>query len=140
MFILMSVILLIAAILLILAVLIQPSKSGGLGSAGFGGVSGQFSNMFGVRRTTDFLQKFTIGIALAILLLVVITNKFFLDTGNAGASQGERVPVTVGAEKPVFPQQGQQQAPAGQQQGQQQAPAQGQQQQAPAQAPAGQQK
>jgi preprotein translocase subunit SecG len=132
----MSVILLIAAILLILAVLIQPSKSGGLGSAGFGGVSGQFSNMFGVRRTTDFLQKFTIGIALAILLLVVITNKFFLDTGSA--SQGERVPVTVGAEKPVFPQQQsqQQQAPA---QNQQQAQPQQGQQQAPAQTPAGQQ-
>lgn len=134
MFVLMCVLLVVAAVLLILAVLIQPGKGAGLASSGFVGVAGQFSNMFGVRRTSDFLQKFTIGLAIGILAVAVITNKFFLDTSASrsatGTSTEQRVPITVGAEKPAAPAQPQQAAPQGQQQGQQAAPqGQGQQQQ-----------
>lgn len=122
------VLLVIAAILLILAVLIQPGKGAGLASSGFSGISGQFSNMFGVRRTADFLQKFTIGLAIGILVVALLTNKFFLDTtaSRVGNQSTERVPITVGAQKPVIPAQPQQQQQAqpaqqgGQQQGQQQ--------------------
>jgi preprotein translocase subunit SecG len=119
MFTLMTIILVIAAVLLILAVLIQPGKGAGLASSGFGGASSQLGNMFGVRRTTDFLQKFTIGLALGILLLIVITNKFFLDTTtsrSAAPGTGERTPITVGAEKPAALPQAPAQAPAQQQQ------------------------
>lgn len=125
----MCVFLLIAAVLLILAVLIQPGKGSGLASAGFSGISSQFSNMFGVRRTADFLQKFTIGLAIAILVLIIATNKFFLDTTatqGTNTGTGERLPVTVGAEKPAVPPAVQQQAapqqPPPAQQGQTPAP------------------
>lgn len=97
MFILLSVILTLAAILLILVVLLQPGKGGGLagGGSSFGsGMTGQFNTMFGARRTADFLQKFTIYLALGILGLTILTNKFFLP--NTGA-EVERRPVTAGA-------------------------------------------
>lgn len=117
----MCVFLLIAAVLLVVAVLIQPGKGAGLASAGFGGITGQFSNMFGVRRTTDFLQKFTISLAIGIIVLIVITNKFFLDTSVNRGGGNERAPITTGAEKPALPPQ-QQAQPQGQQQPAQGAP------------------
>lgn len=98
MYIFLLIILFILSILLIVAVMLQPGKGGGLTGDTFGGLGGQFGSMFGVRRTVDFLQKFTIGLAIAILVLSVMTNKFFLETTTA-----ERAPVTVGADKPPAP-------------------------------------
>ena len=112
MFVFMCIILVLAGILLVAAVLIQPGKGAGL--SGFGGATGQLSYMFGARRTSDFLQKFTIGLALGILLLSVITNKFFLTPATAVVGTEERTPITTGVAKPA-PQ------PAPQQQMQQQA-------------------
>ncbi len=63
----LTVLILIICILLILVVLVQNSKGGGLAS-GFQS-SGQ---MFGVRRTTDFLEKATWGLASALIVLCVI--------------------------------------------------------------------
>jgi preprotein translocase subunit SecG len=127
MFVFMCILLVLAGILLVAAVLIQPGKGAGL-TAGMGGVTGQISGMFGARRTADFLQKFTIGLALAILLLAVVTNKFFLSTpSSAVGAADERAPITTGAAKPApqpipqgAPAQGapQQAAPQGQQQAQ----------------------
>ncbi len=114
MFVFMCILLALAGILLVAAVLIQPGKSSGL-SAGMGGVSGQISGMFGARRTTDFLQKFTIGLAIGIFLLAIVTNKFFLSTPTVGTGGEERAPITTGAAKPA-PQPAPQAAP--QQQGQ----------------------
>jgi preprotein translocase subunit SecG len=136
MFVFMCIIMLLAGILLVAAVLLQPGKGAGL--SGFGGATGQLSNMFGARRTSDFLQKFTLGLALGILLLAVITNKFFVSPAKAVVGAEERTPITAGAAKPApqpAPQQMQQQAPV-QQAPVQQAPAQGQGQPAPSQAPA----
>lgn len=122
----MCILLVLAGILLVAAVLIQPGKGAGL-TAGMGGVSGQISGMFGARRTADFLQKFTIGLGLGILLLAVVTNKFFLSAPTAVGAGEERAPITTGAAKPA-PQPIQQGAPA--QGAPQQAAPQGQQQQA----------
>jgi preprotein translocase subunit SecG len=131
MFVFMCILLVLAGILLVAAVLIQPGKGAGL-TAGMGGVTGQISGMFGARRTADFLQKFTIGLALAILLLAVVTNKFFLSTPSSGVGTAdERTPITTGAAKPA-PQPIQQGAPA--QGAPQQAAPQGQQQAQPQQA------
>lgn len=128
MFIFLSVLLTLAAILLILVVLLQPGKGGGLagGGSSFGsGMTGQFNTMFGARRTADFLQKFTIGLALGIIVVTVLTNKFFLP--GAGSVEAERRPVTAGAPAPTTQQAPipapQQSAPAQSQP----APAQGQQ-------------
>lgn len=65
----LTVIILIICILLALAVLVQNSKGGGLAS-GFQS-SGQ---MFGVRRTTDFLEKATWGLASALIVLSIMAS------------------------------------------------------------------
>lgn len=81
-------------IILIGAVLIQPGKADM--ASGMSGIGGQLGSMFGSRRTADTLTKITIGIAAAVLLLSILTNKFFL---GADAIQ-ERNAVTIGAPAP----------------------------------------
>ena len=71
---------LVLAIFLILVVLAQNPKGGGLSSQ-FGG-SGA-SQLMGVKKTGDFLEKATWGAAIAILALSLSTN-FFMDTENTG--------------------------------------------------------
>ena len=61
----------ITAILLVLVVLAQNSKGGGLSSQ-FGG-SGS-SQLMGVKRTTDLLEKITWGFAIALVALTLATN------------------------------------------------------------------
>jgi len=67
-YILISVLILIACILLILVVLVQNSKGGGL-AANFGS-TGQ---IMGVRKTADFLEKTTWSLAFALLALSLIS-------------------------------------------------------------------
>jgi preprotein translocase subunit SecG len=67
-YILVSVLILIACILLILVVLVQNSKGGGL-AANFGS-TGQ---IMGVRKTADFLEKATWSLAIALLTLSLIS-------------------------------------------------------------------
>ncbi len=61
----------ITAILLVLIVLAQNSKGGGLSSQ-FGG-SGS-SQLMGVKRTTDLLEKITWGLAIVLVVLTLSTN------------------------------------------------------------------
>lgn len=68
----------IVAVLLILVVLAQNPKGGGLSSQ-FGG-SGT-SQLMGVKKTGDLLEKLTWGFAIALLLLSVSTN-FIQPTQN----------------------------------------------------------
>ena len=69
-FILLTVLVLIVAVLIVLVVLVQNSKGGGLAS-NFAG-----SNQYmGVRKTADFLEKFTWGLAIAMISLVLISAK-----------------------------------------------------------------
>lgn len=74
---LLSLIILIS-ILLILVILAQNSKGGGLTSQ-FGG-SGA-SNMIGVKKTGDLLEKLTWGFIIAIFVLSIGTN-LIDNTGN----------------------------------------------------------
>jgi preprotein translocase subunit SecG len=67
-YILVSVLILVACILLILVVLVQNSKGGGL-AANFGS-TGQ---IMGVRKTADFLEKTTWSLAIALLALSLIS-------------------------------------------------------------------
>lgn len=64
-------VILLASVLLILVILAQNSKGGGLSSQ-FGG-SGA-SNMIGVKKTTDLLEKVTWGLALVIVVLSLGSN------------------------------------------------------------------
>lgn len=68
-YVLLTIFIFISAILLILIVLVQNSKGGGLAS--------NFSasnQIMGVRKTTDFLEKATWSIAIALLVFSVVAS------------------------------------------------------------------
>ncbi|MDH5397010.1 MAG: preprotein translocase subunit SecG [Cyclobacteriaceae bacterium] len=71
MYILIVSLILFVAALLILVILAQNSKGGGLSSQ-FGG-SGA-SNMIGVKKTGDLLERLTWGLAITMLVLTLSTN------------------------------------------------------------------
>lgn len=60
-----------ASVLLVLVVLAQNSKGGGLSSQ-FGGSSA--SNLIGVKKTGDLLEKMTWGLAITVMALALATN------------------------------------------------------------------
>ena len=67
MYTLLVIIMVIAALLMIGIVLIQESKGGGLASQ-FSG----YNQIGGVRKTTDFVEKATWGLAIAMVLFSVV--------------------------------------------------------------------
>lgn len=93
----------IISFFLVIAILLQSPKGGGL-SGTFGGA--QIGSMFGARRTADFLAKATWWLGGILLILVIITNLFFLP-GKTGNDQKESIIQTKGAQqlpsKPVIP-------------------------------------
>ncbi|MBX3043374.1 MAG: preprotein translocase subunit SecG [Candidatus Kapabacteria bacterium] len=112
---LLTVLMLLMSLLLIGVVLLQPGKGDML--SGMGGLGGQFSNMLGSRRATDLLSKITIGLAAGILVLSVVTNKFFVGGGSDGprpVTEGVVIPKTVptSAEQTQIPVPVPQEAPA----------------------------
>ena len=64
-------IILFVAVLLVLVVLAQNSKGGGLSNQ-FGGSSA--SNIIGVKKTGDLLEKLTWGFVITIMILALSTN------------------------------------------------------------------
>lgn len=129
-YILFVIFIVIASILMIGIVLIQESKGGGLAS--------NFSSsnaIMGVRKTTDFVEKATWGLAAAMVVLSIIcayvapvsTSETSVMEKAATETQTTNPNNTPGFGANQQPAQGAQQAPA---QGAQQAPAQ---QQTPAQ-------
>jgi preprotein translocase subunit SecG len=62
-------------ILLMLAILMQSSKGGGLAGS-FGGAN--IGTVFGVRRTSDFLTKFTQWLAGIFMVLALVINLWLL--------------------------------------------------------------
>lgn len=69
------------AVLLVLVVLAQNSKGGGL-TAGFGGPGS--SQLMGVKKTNDILEKLTWGFAIAIMILSISTGFMIDRTGETG--------------------------------------------------------
>ncbi len=97
----------IVAVLLVLVVLAQNSKGGGLSSQ-FGG-SGSSTQMIGVKRTADFLEKSTWALAIALMVLA-LSSSFLLDnqtseTGftspNIESAQDRIAPPTLGTDVPA---------------------------------------
>ena len=74
----LTILIVIACILLIMVVLVQNPKGGGL-SATFGGSSSQY---FGVQRTTDFLEKATWALAIAVFIISLGMNMFIPRSQN----------------------------------------------------------
>ena|SRR5688572_26799600 len=75
----LSILIFICCCLLVLAVLVQNPKGGGL-ATGF--QSG--SQVMGVRRTADFLEKATYVLAISILLMCVLSTSIM----KGGSSEG----------------------------------------------------
>ena len=84
MYIFITILILLAAILMIFTVLVQNSKGGGL-AAGFS----SSNQIMGVRKTTDFLEKFTWTLASIIIVLSIFTAKFTASHSNDPQSQVE---------------------------------------------------
>lgn len=66
---LINVLIIIASILIILVVLVQNSKGGGLSST-----FAASNQIMGVRKTTDFLEKATWGLAIALVVLCLASS------------------------------------------------------------------
>ena len=75
------VLIVIAAFLLGLVVLMQNSKGGGLSST-----FASSSQFMGVRKTADFLEKATWGLAIGIVVLCFVSN-FFVSSVSQRAEQ-----------------------------------------------------
>jgi preprotein translocase subunit SecG len=84
------------SILLVLVILAQNSKGGGLTSQ-FGGSSA--SNIIGVKKTGDLLEKLTWGLIIAIMALCLTTN--FM-TSNQG-SDSNNILDRAGEQAPTAP-------------------------------------
>lgn len=84
MYIFITILILLASVLMILAVLVQKSKGGGLAS-GFS----SSNQIMGVRKTTDFLEKFTWTLAGSIIVLSILTAKFTATQSNIPQSEVE---------------------------------------------------
>jgi len=66
-----AVLIIITSILLVLVVLVQNPKGGGLSSS-FGGGAG--TQIMGAKKTTDFLEKATWTLAIALISLSLLSN------------------------------------------------------------------
>lgn len=77
----MTVLIALVCLLLMGAVLIQNPKGGGVDST-FGG--SQANQMFGAAKSTDFIEKVTWGLAIALFVLCIIT-ALMVESGSGGA-------------------------------------------------------
>ncbi len=112
MYLFISVLIIIVCALLVLVVLVQNSKGGGLSSS-----FGASSQIMGVKKTGDFLEKSTWGLAITLLVLSLASSAFI--NRESGAQQSESA-IKEQIDNAQAPEQEQPQAPAPT--GQQQAP------------------
>ncbi len=83
---LLIILLVIACVALALFILIQNPKGGGLATGGAN------SNMFGVQRTGDVLEKGTwVLLALIVVFSMAITGMTKTGTGGGGISTGSKI-------------------------------------------------
>jgi len=80
-----TILIVIISILLGLIVLIQNPKGGGLGS-GFGNVN----QIGGVKRTSDFLEKATWGLAIALVITCLASTAIM--SGSVGETEADSLP------------------------------------------------
>ncbi len=88
----------IAALLMIGIVLIQESKGGGLSSS-----FASYNQIGGVRKTTDFIEKATWGLAVAMVVISILCAYFAPQaSSDASVMEGVEVPVTNPNNLPGF--------------------------------------
>lgn len=115
MFTLIIVLVILASILMVGIVLIQESKGGGLAS-GFSASN----QIMGVRKTTDFLEKATWGLAIAMVVLSIVSSAFVVKSESVEAPIIQSTLPTGAGNVPSLPSNGQQQSQPAQQQQQSQ--------------------
>jgi preprotein translocase subunit SecG len=103
MFVFLTILLLIVCALLILIVLVQNPKGGGLSSS-----FGQGNSVMGVRKTTDFLEKATWTLAIALLALSLLAGFAIPDR----AKDKKEPPATEQTQPMETPAEGPAEAPA----------------------------
>ena len=89
MFTIFAILILIASVLLVGVVLIQKSKGGGLAAN-----MSNYNQLAGVRRTTDFVEKATWGLAIFICVLSIASAFVQTPTMVTGAPQVKSLPAT----------------------------------------------
>ena len=103
----LTVLIIIVCILLVLAVLMQSSKGGGLASGFSGG-----TQIMGVRKTADFIEKATWYLAIALVVLCLATN-FTKNTPTGAKAEQSAAQKKALESGPVSSPPTQNQAPAG---------------------------
>jgi preprotein translocase subunit SecG len=93
-FTILAVLALVGSVLITLIVLLQNSKGGGLASNFTAG-----NQTFGVRQTTDILEKITWGLAIFILVVSIVAS--FSYGSSKGSSLAERASQDVEAVEEV---------------------------------------
>jgi len=98
MYVFISILILICSVLLVLIVLVQNSKGGGLAS-GFS----SSNQVLGVRKTTDFLEKFTWILAGSVIVLCIGLTAFIpRDKVVSGSEVLENVSAPANVAAPDF--------------------------------------
>ena len=94
MYLILSILIFLASILLIIVVLIQKSKGGGLASS-----ASNYNQIMGVRKTTDFVEKLTWGLAVFICVLSIGTSLVMSHAQKSSANSASKQLTTEKAEK-----------------------------------------
>jgi preprotein translocase subunit SecG len=92
------VLIIIVSLLLILTVMVQNPKTGGLSSS----LTGGSTQLGGVQKTTDFLEKATWALAGTLIALIIVSSISFVgNTGDSKITAGEEdtKPNTIPAAK-----------------------------------------
>ena len=95
MYIFLSILIVLACVLLVCVVLIQKSKGGGLASDYSGG-----NQYLGYRTTTDFIEKATWGLAIAICILSICAS-FAIKTPITSSAINTKPQTTTPAPAPA---------------------------------------
>lgn len=96
-FVILTVLIVIACLLLTIAVLLQNGKGEGLASNFVAA-----NQTFGVRQTADMLEKVTWGL-ITFILVVSVVSAFTLRSPGASNDYTEQIQNAVSAEQPEFP-------------------------------------
>ncbi|GGG81736.1 hypothetical protein GCM10007415_13050 [Parapedobacter pyrenivorans] len=95
---LLIILIILASVLLSFLVLIQNPKGGGLASGFAGG-----TNLMGVKRTGDILEKGTWGLVIAIMIFSLVINVMSPSAGSGGSGLTEQITPTAPATSPLPP-------------------------------------
>lgn len=96
-FTILTVLIVIASILLTIVVLLQNGKGGGLASNFVAG-----NQTFGVRQTTDMLEKVSWGLVTFILVCSIVTS-FTMGTKGTDVDVTDKIENTTTSDQPAFP-------------------------------------